>query len=104
MSFANRQAAIDWLNGHQGREIVVQAQGSTLKVVGRNDGVDSIDACSTRIYECELVTAMRGIQIAMSLHEDTLALHVLGNRPEDGGVVCSLPLSVPYGQVRFSAA
>lgn len=104
MSIANRKAAIDWLNGHRGREIVIQAQGSTLKVVGRADGVESIDACGTRIYECELLTGMPGIQVAMSLHEDTLALHLLGNRSEDGGVVCSLPVSVPYDQVRFSIA
>jgi len=103
MGFENRKEVIKWLNGHQGQEIVVQAQGSTLKVIGRSQGVDEIDACGVKIFECELATILPGVRIAISLHDDTLSIHALGNPPGDERVVFSLPLSLPYEHVRLSS-
>lgn len=104
MSFENRQAVIDWLNGHKGENICLQAHGSMLKVVGRSEGVDRLDACSTLVFECELITCLQGIQIAMSFHAESLALHLLGSESDNGPVFCSIPLSIPYDQVRLSVA
>ncbi|MCH8075419.1 MAG: hypothetical protein IIC64_06315 [SAR324 cluster bacterium] len=103
MGFENRGEVIEWLNVHQGRDIVVQAQGSLLKVIGRSQGVDEIDACGVKIFECELATVLPGLRIAISLHDDTISIHALGSPPGDDRVVFSLPLSVPYDQVRLSS-
>lgn len=103
MGFENRGEIIRWLNVHQGQEIVVQAHGSTLKVIGRSQGVDEIDACGVKIFECELATALPGLRIAISLHDETISIHALGNPPGDEQVVFSLPLSVPYDQVRLTS-
>ncbi len=103
MGFENRGEIIKWLNVHQGQEIIVQAHGSTLKVIGRPQGVDEIDACGVKIFECELATVLPGLRIAISLHDDTISIHALGNPPGDEQVVFSLPLSVPYDQVRLTS-
>lgn len=103
MGFENRREVIHWLNVHQGREIVVQARGSTLKVIGRSQGVDEIDACGVKIFECELATVLPGLRVAISLHDETISIHALGNPPGDKEVVFSLPLSVPYDQVRLTS-
>ncbi len=104
MAFENRKQVIDWLNDNRGRDIVVQAQGSMLKLTGRSRGVDEIDACGVKIYECELDTELPDVHVAMSLHEDTVAIHVLGNRPGQKEAVFSLPLSFPYGAIQLSSA
>ena len=103
MGFKNRGEVIDWLNVNLNRDIVVQAQGSTLKVIGRSQGVDEIDACGVKIYECELSTGLPGLRIAISLHDDTISIHALGKPPGEEQVVFSLPLSLPYDQVRLSS-
>ena len=103
MGCEDRGEVIEWLNVHQGRDIVVQAQGSLLKVIGRSQGVDEIDACGVKIFECELATVLPGLRIAISLHDDTISIHALGSPTGDDQVVFSLPLSVPYDQVRLSS-
>lgn len=100
MIFENRGEVIEWLNGHRGKTVLIQAKGTALKVAGRSNGVDEIDACGVKIFECELMTGMPGLRVALSLHDDTLSLHALGS-PE-GDSVFSLPLSLPYGEVRLS--
>ena len=52
---------------------------------------------------CELATVLPGSGTAISLHDDTISIHALGSPPGDDQVVFSLPLSVPYDQVRLSS-
>jgi hypothetical protein len=102
--FTRREAVSDWLEAHAGRRIRLSSAGSTLSVVGIPDGVTELDACSTEVHYGELETDLPAVQVALTLHEDVLALHVRVGAPDAGGsgdAALSLPLSVPYQQLRL---
>jgi hypothetical protein len=100
----NREQVLAWFRAHRGRTIRLGRAGSTLKVIGRTQGVDEIDACSADILETELETGLPGVQVALTFHEDALALHLLVAQSGSKDVACSLPLSLPYEQLRLSEA
>lgn len=102
VSFKNREAIVAWLHEHQGRRIRLGAEGSTLRVEGMPMGVEKLDACSTEFLHCEMDCGLAGLRVSFSLHESRLALHVLSDVPGQRGSSLSLPLSLPYDQVRLS--
>ena len=102
MIFKDRDSLVTWLNGHAGKRICLKGRGSTLKITGRTRGVEKLDACSAEFMECELETGHPEIQVALSLHPQSLALHLIVSAPDEGETVCSLPLSLSYGEVDFS--
>ena len=104
MAFDNRESVVKWLNDHTGQRICLTSEGSTLRVVGETDGVERLDACSMEILHSELQTDIQGVQIAMSLHLDALALHLLGTSAGNKAVVFAVPLRLPYASVRLSLA
>ncbi|HKJ00625.1 MAG TPA: hypothetical protein VKB51_19300 [bacterium] len=102
--FADRKAVSAWLNAHDGQRVRLTCPGSTLRVVGTTDGIEELDACSTDIYHGELRTGVPGLQIAVTLHDQGLALHLLAESPEGGKAPVSLPVSIPYDRVRLDPA
>jgi hypothetical protein len=102
--FADRQSVTEWLNAHNGQRVRLTCPGTTLRVVGITDGIEELDACSTDIYHGELQTEVPNVQIAVTLHDEALALHLLGGTPEGRMVQVSLPLSIPYERVRLDPA
>jgi hypothetical protein len=100
----DREAIIKWLDDHSGREVCLRGQGTTLKVIGRTEGVDELDACSTEIYHTELITGLDDLQVAISFHPERLALHIIGRRPGGAPSLVSVPISLPYERVQLSLA
>ncbi len=102
--FADRQGVAAWLNVHKGQQVRLTCPGTSLRLVGRSDGIEQVDACSTDVYLGELRTDLPGVQIAVTLHDEVLAVHLLAKGGQPGAGQVSLPLSVPYDQLRLERA
>lgn len=102
--FTDRQSVIDWINAHKNQRVRLQSERSTLRVVGVTRGVEELDACSTEIPYAELRTGIAGLHVALSLHDEALSLHVLAAAPEGGPAPLSLPLGIPYADLRMAPA
>ena len=102
--FTDRKSVIDWLNGHKRQEIRLTAGGSTLRVVGRNSGIEELDACSTDVYLAELEPGLPGLHLTLTLHDEALALHLLAEGPPGAPPRLSFPLHVPYAKLRLDRA
>lgn len=102
--FTDRQSVTTWLNAHEGQLVRLTSPGTTLRVVGVTDGIEELDACSTDVYHGELQTDAPNVQIAITLHDEALALHLLAGMEEGRTAQISLPLSIPYERVRLDPA
>jgi hypothetical protein len=102
--FADRKAVTAWLNAHKGRAVRLTSPGTRLRVVGTTQGIEELDACSTDIFYAELRTALPGLQIALTLHDEEVSLHLLAQDPKGGPAPVSLPLSFPYDRLRLDPA
>lgn len=78
-----------------------------MNLVGRPHKVEELDACSTIVHECDLDAGIEGLHIALSIHDDTLAVHLTGgeegSEPHRRPLSLSASLSLPYGQFEMSA-
>jgi hypothetical protein len=102
--FGDHKSVIAWLNAHDGQRVRLTCPGTTLRVVGITDGIEELDACSTDIYHGELRTDVPGLQIAVTLHDQGLALHLMASGDAEGLAPVSLPVSIPYDRVRLDPA
>ena len=102
--FSERQGVAAWMNVHKGQLVRLTCPGTTLRLVGRSDGIEQVDACSTDVFLGELRTDLPGVQIALTLHDEVLAVHLLAGTPQGRNVQVSLPLSIPYERVRLDPA
>lgn len=96
MSTWDKTSVLAWLKETGTGAIVIRMQGTPLKLVGRSKGVDQIDACSTDISEVELDVGQEGINISMSVHDNTLALHFLAKDKQTKETIVSMPVSIPF--------
>ena len=96
-----REAMMDWLNGHAGQRIELTVVGTPVVLRGVTEGVETLDACSTEIQECEVETGVAGVQVALVFHEHALGLHVLASTGEKTPFAVSVPMSMPYASVRL---
>ena len=94
-----RQRAIEWVTAHRDKRVILRRKGTGLRVEGSFPGVVEVDACSTDYFEAELYTGAPNLVVALSFHEDTVLVHVEGDRPEGGGLCVSLSSSVPYAEL-----
>jgi hypothetical protein len=102
--FVDRRSIAAWLDAHDGKRVRLTCLGTTLRVIGMTHGVEELDACSTDIFHSELHTDVPGVQLAFSLHDEALALHLLAYTPDGKGAALSLPLTIPYDRVRLDPA
>ena len=102
--FADRKAVLSWLNAHKGQAVRLTSPGSTVRVVGRAGGIEEVDACSTDVFLGELHTGHPGLNLALTLHDVALALHLLAVAPRGAAPSLSLPLSIPYDRLRLDPA
>lgn len=102
--FTDGKSVAEWLNAHHGRRVRLTAPGTQLRVVGVTNGIEKLDACSTDIYYGELQASLPAVQIALTLHDAELSLHLLIPGEAGGKPEVSLPHSLPYEQVRLEPA
>jgi hypothetical protein len=102
--FADRHDVTAWLNARKGQRVCVTSPGTTLRIVGRTDGIEELDACSTDVFHGELHSDLPGLQISLTLHDDALALLLLAVGKGGRAGNLSLPLSVPYERLRLDIA
>lgn len=102
--FENGKAVAKWLNAHRGQRVCLTDPTTQLRVVGTTSGIEKLDACSTDIYYGELHTDAPDVQIALTLHDEELSLHLLVQGAHGGKPDISLPLSLRYDQVRLERA
>jgi hypothetical protein len=102
--FTDRKSITDWLDAHAGRRVRLSSPGTTLRIVGRTEGIAELDACSTDVFTGELRTGLADVQISITLHDHVLALHLLVAGPKGTPSPVSLPISVPYERVRLEPA
>jgi hypothetical protein len=102
--FASRQDVTAWLNAHNAQRVRITCPGTTLRIVGVTDGIEELDACSTDIYHGELHIDVPNVQIAITLHDEALALHLLAGTPKGRMVQVSMPMRIPYERVRLDLA
>ena len=102
--FSDRQGVAAWMNVHKGQLVRLTCPGTTLRLVGRSDGIEQVDACSTDVFLGELRTDLPGVQIALTLHDEVLAVHLLAKGDAPGAGQVSLPLSLPYDRLRLERA
>ena len=102
--FADRKSVAAWLNRHKGERIRLTSPGSSLRLIGITDGIEQVDACSTDVFLGDMRTELPGVQVAITLHDEVLAVQLLakGDGPAAGQV--SLPVSVPYRRLRLARA
>ncbi|MDH4247548.1 MAG: hypothetical protein OEW39_07010 [Deltaproteobacteria bacterium] len=94
-----REAMLNWFNEHAGQRIEITVKGTPLVLRGTTEGVETVDACSTELQECEINTGVGGVQVALVLHQHALGIHVLATREENAPLAVSVPISVPYASV-----
>lgn len=93
------QRVQEWLDKREQKVIRIRVNGGTEKAEGVCQGVDEVDACSTTVLECRLVMPIAGMDLHLSLHQETLAMHLcVKAQPESPSIVC-LHSSIPYDRL-----
>jgi len=96
METRDRASVLDWLKKHALKKVVIRMQGTTLKVAGTLEGLAKLDACSTEIDESSLSIGLKGIQVSMSLHQNSLSMHLMAFGEKTENSLISMPVSIPY--------
>ncbi|MDH4120656.1 MAG: hypothetical protein OEV94_03005 [Deltaproteobacteria bacterium] len=75
------QAVRHWLDARRGQRVALRHRGTTLRVEGECLGVEELDACGTRLWECHLKSPLDGMSVSLTFHESSVSLHVRGEGP-----------------------
>ncbi|MCZ6645011.1 MAG: hypothetical protein O7B79_02115 [SAR324 cluster bacterium] len=102
MAARGKSSVLNWFKARNGKEIVIRMRGSTLRLQGRNTGIEELDACSADFEEGALALEQVGMQVALTFHDDSLSIHCLVYRPGGTEVAVSLPISIPYDTLQLS--
>lgn len=97
-----RKSLEGWLKNHVGSTVMIRREHSTFRVAGVNLGVEKLDACSTEVWEADLDVGMEGVQVGMSLMEDSLAIQVLIPGHKAGEALLSVPMTIPYAELQLT--
>lgn len=98
----DKAAVIEWFKAQRGQEIVIRMQGGSVRVQGRAEGVERLDACSTEIEQAEMAFGHRDMETSLSFHAETLGIHLIVFRSGTREVELSLPVSIPYDALLLS--
>ena len=101
MNSWNFGTVLDFLMKHARQRIVIREQGTTMRVSGVLAEVGDRDACSLDLVEADLDTGIAGLHCSLTLHENTLLVHLSGPGPESPLFV---PVSIPYEDLFLDAA
>ena len=100
----DKTTVVEWLKKTGKQTLVIRMQGTTLRLTGHSQGLEKVDACSTEIEEVELDVGEPDTTVSLSVHDNTLGLHVLIHDPKTGQTVVSIPTSIPYGLLVLATA
>ena len=92
---------IDWLNDNANKRVELTVIGTPVVLRGTTDGVETLDACSTELQECEMETGVKGLQVALVMHEHALGIQVVASAKGQSKLSVSVPMSVPYTSVKL---
>ena len=98
-----RQTLIDWLNNNANKRVELTVLGTQVVLRGTTAGVETLDACSTEIQECEMDTGVKGLQVALVMHEHALGIQVVASGKGQPRLSVSVPMSVPYASVKLES-
>ena len=101
---AGPKETLEWLNAHAGQTIRISASDHSFSLVGRPRKVEELDACSTVVHQCEFEADGEGLSVALTLHDDTLAVHATGGESPSGAPTLSVSWSLPYSRVKLDIA
>jgi len=104
MAKLSRTTVLDWLHKHRGQRIRIGAAASTLRLTGRCEGLEELDACSTEFVSCPVRLSDPLAEATLTLHDTAISLLVLVRGASGGSVELSVPVTIPYGDLVLEKA
>ena len=98
-----KSTLLHYFHKHLGESVLLEEQGTRIKVQGIITEVDEMDLCSTTLFETTLQMEREGIEVALTFHEEFIGVHLLAYAADHTTPQISFPYQIRYDQLILNA-